>query len=283
MDQLENDIWFQVERFASSARDRLAQLGWSSDRSFPATRINPSGRFQDLDLRNIQEIVYWISGKAEAREISDFVFYAWSYCDQLESDFEVDASEERSQVDWIIEAYEAESILLHESEAQTSNVIFVSAFEQLARAIAVESSALLSLSPRGFEEFVAELFYRNGFTVELTARSRDGGKDIIAMRSELNIPLKVIVECKRYSPENHVGIDVVQRLYGVKVAERAAVGIVATTSSFTKPALEFESTHPLDLSLKDGNAILEWVENMSNKTIQGAPFPLRYASLQCRP
>jgi HJR/Mrr/RecB family endonuclease len=38
------------------------------------------------------------------------------------------------------------------------------------------------LNRRLFEEFVAELFHEFGYEVELTKRTRDGGRDVIAIR-----------------------------------------------------------------------------------------------------
>ena len=40
------------------------------------------------------------------------------------------------------------------------------------------------MSPRGFEELVAEMLSRLGYEVTLTPASRDGGKDIYAARRD---------------------------------------------------------------------------------------------------
>lgn len=100
-----------------------------------------------------------------------------------------------------------------------------------------DPSRLHDLSPRKFEELVAKLFQEFGFDVELTKATRDGGKDIVAIKNN-STKLKYIIECKRYAPDNAVGIAVVQRLFGVVVLEGADKGLVVTTSRFTKPAME---------------------------------------------
>lgn len=52
---------------------------------------------------------------------------------------------------------------------------------------------------RQFEELIAELFVGFGYEVELTRRTRDGGKDIVAIkRREVNT--KYLIECKRPAP-----------------------------------------------------------------------------------
>ncbi len=47
----------------------------------------------------------------------------------------------------------------------------------------IEPATLLGLSSRQFEELIAEIWSRFGYTVELTARTRDGGRDVIAVRN----------------------------------------------------------------------------------------------------
>jgi restriction system protein len=90
---------------------------------------------------------------------------------------------------------------------------------------------LYELEPRQFEELIARVFEAFGFEVELTARTRDGGRDLIAI-SNFPSRIKYLIECKRYSPERRVGIDVVQRLHGVVIGEPSTAGILATTSGF---------------------------------------------------
>jgi Restriction endonuclease len=118
---------------------------------------------------------------------------------------------------------------------------------------------LTELEPRQFEELIAELFLRQGFEVHLTAPTRDGGKDIIAFSQKMGIPMKFIIECKRYAMENRVGLALVQRLLGVKVATKANKAILATTSTFTRDARQFASDHFWDLDLKDHRGVMEWV------------------------
>lgn len=52
---------------------------------------------------------------------------------------------------------------------------------------------------RKFEELVAELFGGFGYDVELTKHTRDGGRDIIAVKRE-EVQVKYLIECKRPNP-----------------------------------------------------------------------------------
>lgn len=135
----------------------------------------------------------------------------------------------------------------------------VSRFDRaLISRIGDSPSELFRLAPRQFEEFVAELWRGFGYEVELTAQTRDGGKDIIALQQR-EVKSRYIIECKRYAADNKVGIDVVQRVLGVRYSERASMGIIATTSSFTAPAQAVLDDHPWELDGRNFEAIQGWI------------------------
>ena len=116
-----------------------------------------------------------------------------------------------------------------------------SCFDEITRAIQAGRQQLTSLSPRAFEEFVAELLSRNGFVnVVLTQRTRDGGRDIVAsFPNAFTKPLITIVECKRYAAHRPIRVSTVRELLGVIHSSdlKADRGIIATTSSLTRDAL----------------------------------------------
>jgi restriction endonuclease Mrr len=93
-------------------------------------------------------------------------------------------------------------------------------FQRLLDESAIRPEKLLQLTPRQFEEFIAELWERFGYQVELTKRTRDGGRDVIAVR-RVEAELKFLIECKRNNPSHKVGIGLVRALYGVKMHEKA--------------------------------------------------------------
>lgn len=118
----------------------------------------------------------------------------------------------------------------------------------------------LELINRGlFEELIAHIFKRFGYTVELTKRTRDGGRDIIAVKSQI-VSVKYLIECKRPDPNGYVGISPVRSLYGVLKDERATKALLVTTTRFSHPALQFFERHRWELEPKDFNAILNWIE-----------------------
>jgi hypothetical protein len=124
-----------------------------------------------------------------------------------------------------------------------------------------EPSALYRLSPRQFEVLIANLLKAFDFDVELTAQTRDGGRDIIAIRQigQAVAATKYLVECKRYDQSRPVGVAIVRALHGVTHDERATKGILVTTSSFTKPATAFIERNQWTLEGRDYDGLLNWL------------------------
>ena len=114
------------------------------------------------------------------------------------------------------------------------------------------------MNRRRFEELVAELFSGFGYAVELTKRTRDGGKDIIAIRRG-EVDVRYLIECKRPDPTNPIGVSTVRELLGVKEDDGATKAILATTGYFTKDATEFIERHRWELEARDFDAIKEWL------------------------
>lgn len=120
---------------------------------------------------------------------------------------------------------------------------------------------LYSLSARDFEILMAELFRDQGWTVELTKQTRDGGADIIAVRSDVGSHLKMLIEAKRRAPDSPIGVGVVRELYGVRQLHRVSKVMLATTSYFSPAAQrEFAPVIPWELELSDYNQILSWIK-----------------------
>lgn len=124
------------------------------------------------------------------------------------------------------------------------------------------------MHPRKFEELVAAIFKNNGFRVELTPATRDGGVDIIAVEDSIITGESVhLVECKRYAESQRVGIGVVQRLLGVVTQMQATKGIIVTTSYFTQDAIEAALNTKHTLTLRDYNVLVNWLKTINPKLI----------------
>ena len=123
--------------------------------------------------------------------------------------------------------------------------------DELIKYLALHPQVMRELDPRKFEILIAEIMKDKGYDVELTPRSKDGGRDILVMqRNDIGEAL-TLIECKRHSEKNTVGVGIVRGLYGVVCAENATRGMVATTSFFTKDAKAFRDKVKYRLGLAD--------------------------------
>lgn len=132
-------------------------------------------------------------------------------------------------------------------------------FQRLIQNGPPSQKELLELTPRQFEEFIAEIWSRFGYKVELTKHTRDGGFDICAIK-KAEADVRFLIECKRYEPSRKVDIAIVRALYSVRLTEHASKAILATTSSFTNIARRYFDEHIWELEPRDYDGIVEWVK-----------------------
>lgn len=111
------------------------------------------------------------------------------------------------------------------------------------------------MSSREFELFVGDLFQRMGYSVKITQRTRDGGRDIIATKAD-PIPFTLIVECKHWGENHKVNVSVVRSVYGVQSAEQANKSVIVTSSRFTRDARKFAEDQKELMTLWDIDDLL---------------------------
>jgi len=144
--------------------------------------------------------------------------------------------------------------------AATAAVIPVS--DELLRFLARHPEALRTLGWRKFEEVVARLLEKTGFTAHVQAGSKDDGIDIIAVRQEDVLEdLVLLVQCKQVA--RNVGVRVVRELYGVTNQRDASMGVLVTTAAFTQPAYEFQRPVSARLSLRGYEKLKKWLERVA--------------------
>lgn len=158
-----------------------------------------------------------------------------------------------------------------EAESQLIEVVPTEALDSLRRvgfvpfsllsAVVARPKTLFDLTPRTFEQFVAELVSHLGIDdVLLTPERADGGRDVIGTKKILGIPLIFAFECKRYAPDNPVSVETARALLGTITHGdyRADRGVLVTTSRFTGPARQFIITSPV-LESRDFDGIVDWL------------------------
>ena len=92
----------------------------------------------------------------------------------------------------------------------------------------------LALTPREFEEMVAELIVPLGYSnVRVVGGAADLGVDVLCRDRQGR---KVAIQCKRYQRSNDVSSPEVQKFIGSMVVHQAERGIIVTTSTFSAPA-----------------------------------------------
>jgi Restriction endonuclease len=117
---------------------------------------------------------------------------------------------------------------------------------------------LREVDRRLFEELIAEMFSGFGYDVELTKRTRDGGKDIIAIKSVDSIHHRYLIECKRPNPGNKVSISTVKELLGTFSDDPATKALLVTTTEFTSDARRLIERHKWKLEGKDYCDVIQW-------------------------
>lgn len=162
----------------------------------------------------------------------------------------------------------ARELLLNPSASEIVRISFEEINDELIKYLSENPEKMRELSPRKFEELVADMFKNQGFEVTLTPSSKDGGMDVIAVQKNGIGTVMIIVECKRYSESNKVGVEIVRGLYGVVEEKRATRGIIATTSYFTKGAHDFQTKVPYRLGLADYRKLTQELESWKQSIIQ---------------
>ena len=117
---------------------------------------------------------------------------------------------------------------------------------------------------RKVEELIAGAYKREGWPqVELTPRSGDKGRDVIATKPGFG-SIRIFDQVKAYGPGHNVPANDVRALLGVLEREQnVSKGIVTTTSTFA-PGVEEEMKRfmPHRLELRADSQLVEWLKGL---------------------
>lgn len=133
--------------------------------------------------------------------------------------------------------------------------------EEIMQILKKDPTVVWKLPPRKFEEIVAEILNKQGYQVELTPASGDGGVDIYAAKKDGLGQFLYLVECKRYVPPDKVGVEIVRSLYGVLQVQKATAGAIVTTSYFTKGAEAFRREIQHQMYLHNYITLQKWISD----------------------
>jgi len=93
------------------------------------------------------------------------------------------------------------------------------------------------LDPYQFEELIGVIYAQEGWqNIELTPKSRDGGKDVIAKRITSGTTTVAYIQVKKNTESHKVGITEVKEFVATVAADKVDMGYIVTTSYFSRPA-----------------------------------------------
>ena len=127
-----------------------------------------------------------------------------------------------------------------------------------------ETIYIKTLNGFDFENLCAKIIEKLGWgEVTHTEKTNDGGKDLIIRSQNSEI---IYVECKHWLT-NRVGRPVVQKLHSAIITSNAFKGIIMTTSSFTKEAIDYARNLTPPVELIDLLTLTEMAQNIGIKLI----------------
>lgn len=139
----------------------------------------------------------------------------------------------------------------------------VIAYAPSIRSLELMRTTLISLHDltwRQLEELVADLLSQDGYQVELGPGSKDGGKDIIAIK---HIPgvgeFMAIWQAKKLKPGKPVGLNTIRELADTRQELKASKGIIVTTTHLTRGALTRIEQDRYWLHKVDGSDLQTWI------------------------
>lgn len=127
-----------------------------------------------------------------------------------------------------------------------------SIFKRNLKATSLEE--LMQMTPYEFETFMAQYFKGEGFVVQQTKKTNDGGKDLILHKNGQ----LYYVEVKRYAKSNGIQRPLIQKLVGACYPAKAR-GIFVTTSYFSKGAIM--EARRSNIELIDGQRLMKLLKN----------------------
>jgi CheY-like chemotaxis protein/HJR/Mrr/RecB family endonuclease len=117
-------------------------------------------------------------------------------------------------------------------------------------------SLIDNISPNDFKEIVAGLFIAMGYKVTLSPVVQDGGYDMLLIKDDPVSDIKAIVEVKKYSPNQKIGLSTVRKITSIAMSSNVNKAILVTLCDLSKQAIEFAEKIPI-LQLIDREQFIE--------------------------
>jgi len=122
---------------------------------------------------------------------------------------------------------------------------------------------LRGLSPKEFEDYIADLFNKLGYKTQVVGGGYDKGVDVVAEKDGL----KHYIQCKKYIT-SVVGVSDLRDFYGAIADHLAqAKGYFITTNKFTLEAERFAEDKPIELI--DGYKLINYIRLTEKNSDKG--------------
>ena len=165
-----------------------------------------------------------------------------------------------------IRADEEQAKLDEELQRQIQWFILKDRTPQHIKATECIETFIRAMSWQEFELLIARLLALQGWETKLTQSGADEGVDFIARKDSFKNGKQMIYgQAKHFSADNSVGAPVVRNIMGAAAKDKDGLGLVATSSTFTKQALEEEKQYNRRLGLWDIDHIINLINGL-NKT-----------------
>jgi restriction system protein len=120
-----------------------------------------------------------------------------------------------------------------------------------------------ALTWREFEELIADLLDKDGYTVTLGPGTKDGGKDITATKQLEEVGQFMSVwQVKKLTPGNKVELSVIRELADTRTQHKASKGMIVTTTYLTRGALERVQQDQYLLGKVDRDDLMQWIRRV---------------------
>ncbi len=152
---------------------------------------------------------------------------------------------------------------IEQETTQTPEEILESSYQSLRNKLVQDIlERIMTCSPRFFERLVVDLLVRMGYggsrkdAGRAIGQSGDGGVDGIINEDRLGLDV-VYIQAKRW--ESTVGRPVVQAFAGSLEGFRAKKGVMITTSSFSRDAMDYVGRIEKKIVLIDGEQLAQFM------------------------
>jgi restriction endonuclease Mrr len=253
-------------RVSSYKRSRILIITSRTDLELRRKKVHPLGPLSPEDSKSLIEArIKDISEESQRRVLDVAEGSPVALLSIAEMASSMNAEELRRALDGLLYEVAAGTTAPQSKLITATRPLIISATEEMVKALKKQPMDVYKLHAREFEELTAELLRDMGHEVKLTKRTRDGGIDIFVYVETKWKPMLCLVDTKLYRRERTIGVEMVRTLYGTLCDYQANSAMLATTTTFSKEARDFEHKHKFQLALQDYTAMATWIQEYGTK------------------